>query len=176
MENKFNILTVLAAWVGAISGLASLLINYLEYRLSKTKIACKLDATYDSFWINGKDLLKGQSNLNSEEELALLGDVIVLSINISNATNSPVTVVGIESDTGMIARKINTVVIEHLPSGINKGITPIICAPRQDFPKRLDANDSFTTSLVLITDSSGLLEREWKVNIVTSAKNIHTHS
>ncbi|MDR7924347.1 hypothetical protein RIU76_06360 [Latilactobacillus sakei subsp. sakei] len=175
MDNTFTTLTNVAAWIGALTGTASLIIQVLEYRLSKSKITCELDNIFDSFWVNGAELYKDrpEKTLTSEEGLAKLADIQVLSINISNTSNSPITVNSVYCKNSPIVRDLDVRVAKYLPKPFNAPLA-LEYPKRKNFPRRLEANDSFKSSLIAITDPSDLQERKITVEIVTPSKTYKT--
>lgn len=168
-----ELVTLIIAIIGAVSGLLALLVQTLEYVLKRPKVECELDKIKDSYWIHGNEL-KYKDMSQSSKEIAHVLDVVVLSLIISNKKNIPVTIEGIFSDNGIpFVDDINfetPKVPLNFPNGQPAYQVFLSYTPEMQFPTRIEAYDVLKTSIVFLDNRSSLSNRAFNLLIKTPYK------
>ncbi|MCT3214499.1 hypothetical protein EFO90_09015 [Lactiplantibacillus plantarum] len=167
-----DLLTVIAAWIGTITGSLALGIQFVAYRLSKAKINCELDSTYDSYWVSGVKLNKYDLKNTDETIKSIInhGDIVVLSLSISNKTNSPITVESVRSNQADITDELDIPILtKSLPKPLDKYYFGLVHAKPLQFPYRLNSNDVIKCAIFILVDSNNMELHKIKLTVKTPA-------
>ena len=163
-------MVILLSIIGCVTGVASLVVQGLNYRLSLPKITCTQSKRHNSYWVDGATLenVKQKPYPDDFDELAISTYVSILSLRIANNSANPITI----NDISKVGGGTKEITSDSFTPLIYDSKKVMFCEKPFELPLRIDPYNTVNGSIAFfdVVGSPDGIKSE-KIKIDTPYKN-----